>query len=196
MGWRHCGRRCCWSLVLLLLRGCWRSLGGLRLLQKKRAESLCIWLGDETTLCCRGWQDCSIPQIGQLCRTAGGAEYLELLTGLDNAMVSSNTWMTIWCRNVDTWCILAKGMSCRTNCRICVRQSLSSPPTLKQDIVWPSKDVSCKLKCEDVSLIIILQASLIKLGLQNLNETPSDSEQSLKRHLAAAVNRDSQFNDF
>ena len=45
-----------------------------------------------------------------------------------------------------TWCILARGMSWRTSCSSWVRHSRSSPPTLKQEMVWPSSAVSRKLR--------------------------------------------------
>ena len=88
MRWRYCRWRGGWSLVLLLLRWCCGSLGRLRLLEKERAETLGIRLGDEAALCRRGRQDCGIPQIGQLGWTAGGAEDLQLLAGLNRAVVS------------------------------------------------------------------------------------------------------------
>lgn len=143
MRWRYCRWRGGWSLVLLLLRWCCGSLGRLRLLEKERAETLGIRLGDEAALCCRGRQDCGIPQIGQLGWTAGGAEDLQLLAGLNRAVVSIELYGDM---TTCTWCILARGISWRTNWRIWVRHSRSSPPTLKQDMVCPSKDVSCKLK--------------------------------------------------
>ena len=44
-----------------------------------------------------------------------------------------------------TWCILARGMSWRTSWRSWVRHSRSSPPTQKQEMVWPSSWLSRRL---------------------------------------------------
>ena len=44
-----------------------------------------------------------------------------------------------------TWWILESGRECSTNWSSWVRHSLSSPPTLKQEMLWPSSRVSFRL---------------------------------------------------